>query len=79
MRFWLRYLIIMLAVIVAFFAVINSGKSPLGIPQSAWLLGLWIGGNGALYAFLRCPKCGKVAFSRMSLPGERCRFCGTEY
>jgi hypothetical protein len=83
MRFWLRSLLIMFATIVALF-VGDGAAARLGIPFFIWLFALVCLANGALYLFLRCPKCGRWACrlpsgSGVVFPGFRCRYCDAEY
>ena len=84
MRFWLRSLLIVVATIAAFFAIMRAERTPFGVPTIAWLFALVVVANGALYAFLRCPNCGKWACMNPSgrafvLVGMRCRYCDVEY
>jgi hypothetical protein len=87
MRFWIRSLLILAASAAWFFAG-PAALHALGVPPDAstflWLAALLLGANGLLYAFLRCPRCGKWACltpQRWSTvwPGFRCRHCGEPY
>ena len=87
MRFWLRALLIVLGIFATFFgvprALVALGLSP-SWALAIMLLLILLGGNGLLYAALRCPKCGKWACQMPSgyatvWPGFRCRYCQQEY
>ena len=82
MRFWLRSLLILFAMVVAYVPIIANDS--FGIRTIAWLFAVLLGGSGASYAFLRCPNCGKWArwlpIGRGPLFFDlRCRYCGVEY
>ena len=40
MRFWLRSLLIVVATIAAFFAIIRARSNPFGVPTLEWLFAL---------------------------------------
>ena len=87
-RFWQRALLIVGATVVAFIAGVSRGRERSEAGELAFILfmiALAVGANGALFAWLRCPSCGKWACRRPGSgrgtvwPGLRCRFCETEY
>jgi hypothetical protein len=77
-RLWVRSLVIVLATIAGFYAIVTTRSS------FVWLVVLVAAANAAFYAFCRCPKCGKwgcrlPSGRGVALTGLRCRYCGVEY
>ena len=88
MRFWVRSLLIVVASVGWFFVgpvALRALAVPADAAEFISLAMVVLGGNGLLYAFLRCPRCGKWACltpgrrRAMVWPGLQCRYCGQPY